>query len=257
MALPTVVFVPGAWITPAFYGPFLKALTDLGYPVVYADYPSLEPSDPVTADCKTDAEAISRILLPLIEDEGRDVLLVMHSYAGMPGAAAAKGLSKTERTQGGQSGGVLGMVFIAAFLVPEGLSCAGLQGGNLPPWILLDQPSADLNLPEDPVGNFAPDVDQALLQDLADHIKPHSTLAFKSPQPSPAWADEVYTGRVAFIVTTADKAVPKEAQHGMIGATQRPWIVRELECSHCAPFINRIDETVREIQALQGEFERL
>lgn len=74
-----------------------------------------------------------------MEDEGKDVVLFMHSYGGMPGAAAATGLAKSQRAQEGKAGGVIGLLFLGAFLVPEGLSYAGLQGGNLPPWILVDQ----------------------------------------------------------------------------------------------------------------------
>jgi hypothetical protein len=137
----TILFVPGAWITKAFYEPFLQALKTAGYDVRYAGYPSLDPkeSDPSTRDCHADTEAITAVLRPLVEDEGKDVLLFMHSYAGMPGAAAATGLSKSQREQEGKAGGVIGLLFLGAFVVPEGLSCAGLQGGNLPPWILLDQ----------------------------------------------------------------------------------------------------------------------
>ena len=63
----------------------------------------------------------------------------MHSYAGIPGAAAATGLARSQRVKEGKLGGIIGLVFIAAFLVPEGMSCSGLQGGNLPSWILLDK----------------------------------------------------------------------------------------------------------------------
>ncbi|RHZ49051.1 alpha/beta hydrolase [Aspergillus thermomutatus] len=251
----TIVFVPGAWITPDFYQPFLDALTKAGYPVRYAGYPSLDPADPTSADCKADSDAITSVIRPLVEDEGRDVLLLMHSYAGMPGAAAAKGLAKTERMQQGKSGGIVGMVFIAAFLVPEGLSCAGLQGGNLPPWILLDKPYEKVNIPDDPAGNFAADVDEDVTQSLAGYIRPHSTLAFNSPQPAPAWADQAYAGRLAFIVPTLDKAVPEGAQRAMIAATQTDWIVEEMVCSHCAPFVIRIDECVRLLQGFLGVFE--
>lgn len=135
----TILFVPGAWITKAFYEPFLQALTIAGYDVRYGGYPSLDPKDPSTTDCYTDTEAITAVLRPLVEDEGKDVLLFMHSYAGMPGAAAATALAKSQRAQEGKVGGVIGLLFLGAFVVPEGLSCAGLQGGNLPPWILLDQ----------------------------------------------------------------------------------------------------------------------
>jgi hypothetical protein len=102
----------------------------------------------------------------------------------MPGAAAATGLTKSQRAQEGKVGGIIGLLFLGAFVVPEGLSCAGLQSGNLPPWILLDQvkrilasengqtveievltcrkPSANLNITDDPINNFAADVDPTL-----------------------------------------------------------------------------------------------
>ncbi|KAJ0419320.1 Alpha/beta hydrolase fold-1 [Aspergillus carlsbadensis] len=255
MAKTTIVLVPGAWLTPSFYEPFLNAISETRHPVHCAEYPSLDPADPTTADCKSDADVIAQTLHHLIEDEGRDILLVLHSYAGMPGAAAARGLSKSERVRQGKSGGVVGMVFIAAFIVPEGVSCSGLQGGNLPSWILLDKPLPNLNVPSDPTANFAADVNSELLGNLDAHVKPHSTLAFNSPQPAPAWADEAYDGRRAFIVTTADQAVPREAQYGMISATEKSWIIKEMDCSHCAPFLSRIGECVESVLGLLGEIE--
>ncbi|KAH2290826.1 hypothetical protein KXW02_003058 [Aspergillus fumigatus] len=251
----TIVFVPGAWITPEFYHPFFDALTKAGCPVRCAGYPSLDPADPTSTDCKADSDAIASVIRPLVEGEGRDVLLVMHSYAGMPGAAAAKGLAKTERMQQGKSGGIVGLVFIAAFLVPEGLSCAGLQGGNLPPWILMDKPYDKVNIPDDPVGHFAADVDEDVAQSLEGSIRPHSTVAFNTPQPAPAWADPAYAGRLAFIVPTLDKAIPEAAQRAMIASTQTDWIVEGMVCSHCAPFVHRIDECVRLLQGFLGVFE--
>ncbi|KAL4925054.1 alpha/beta hydrolase [Aspergillus undulatus] len=253
----TVVLIPGAWLTPAFYEPFLSTITTAGNPALCAAYPSFDPADTATTDCKADTDALSQILRPLVENEGRDILLVMHSYAGMPGAAAAKGLSKTERQTQGKPGGIVGMVFVAAFIVPEGVSCSGLQGGNLPPWILLDKPLPNLNVPEDPIANFAADVNKDLLKDFDTYLKPHSSLAFHSPQPAPAWADDAYVGRLAAIVTTTDQAVPKDAQHAMVAATQKKWIVSEIDSSHCAPFISRIDESVKLVLGLLRQFESL
>ncbi|CAK44181.1 hypothetical protein CBS115989_8613 [Aspergillus niger] len=251
----TLVFIPGAWITRELYQPFLDACSVAGYPVHYAGYPSIDPADPTVADCKTDTDVIRKTLHRLVEEEGKDIFLMMHSYAGMPGAAAALGLAKSQRTQQGKRGGVIGMIFIAAFLVPEGVSCAGLQGGNLPAWILLDKPTANLNVPADPVANFAADVDPALLKDLNENVKPHATLAFTSPQPAPAWAEEAFQGRLAFIVTTGDPAVPKEAQYVMMAATEQEWIIKGIDSSHCAPFIDRIDETVRLVEECVKEFQ--
>lgn len=135
----TIIFVPGAWIAKGFYEQFLQGITVVGYDVRYAGYPGLDPRDLSNIDCHTDTEAITAVLRPLVENEGKDVLLFTHSYAGMPGAAAATRLAKSQRVQEGKVGGVIGLLFLGAFVVLEDLSCAGLQGGNLPHWILLDR----------------------------------------------------------------------------------------------------------------------
>ncbi|KXG52195.1 uncharacterized protein PGRI_084790 [Penicillium griseofulvum] len=250
----TILFVPGAWITPAFYQPFIHALSHASYDVQYAGYPSLDPEEPLTATCQVDSDAVTDILQSLVEDEGRDVVVFMHSYGGMPGSAAASGLSKVQRAQEGKTGGVIGLLYLGAFVVPEGHSCAGLQGGALPPWILLDQPEPNVNIVDDPVKNFAADVNHGLVKKLTKSVKPHSNIAFTSTQPHPAWADQEFEGRLGFIVTTEDAAVPKEAQTGMMAATQKAWIVKEIASSHCAPFINRINETVGLIREIIDQF---
>ncbi|KAJ5425275.1 hypothetical protein N7465_000345 [Penicillium sp. CMV-2018d] len=250
----TILFVPGAWIAPAFYRPFLQALTVAGYDTHFAGYPSFNPEDPTTTTCQADTDAITVTLKSLVEDEGKDVVVFMYSYGGMPGAAAATGLAKSQRAQEGKVGGVIGLIFLAAFLVPEGLSCSGFQGGDLPPWVLVNQPSVNLSIADDPINRFAADVDPALAQALTAEVKPHSTIAFTSPQPHPAWADEAFQGRLAFIITTEDRAMPKEAQFGMMAATQKEWIVKELVYSHGAPFLNRIDETVALTREIIDQF---
>lgn len=61
-------------------------------------------------------------------EKGKDSLLVCHSSAGHPGAAAALGHSKKENTAKGHDGGIVGLVFISAFLVDEG----ALPQGKIP-----------------------------------------------------------------------------------------------------------------------------
>jgi hypothetical protein len=43
-------------------------------------------------------------------------MLVAHSYGGCPVGAAANGLSKVERAAASKPGGILGLIFIAAFI---------------------------------------------------------------------------------------------------------------------------------------------
>lgn len=140
MSKPTIIFVPGAWIPKASYASFLDALGKEGFPIHYAPYPSFDPVDSLNVSCYQDTEVLRNdVFKPLVEDQGKDVVVLMHSYASMPGSAAASGFSKAERVRNSLAGGVVGLVCIGAFLVPQGLSCAGLQGGKLPDWILLDQ----------------------------------------------------------------------------------------------------------------------
>ncbi|EEQ28755.1 hypothetical protein McanMca71_001172 [Microsporum canis] len=257
MSKPTIAVVPGAWIPQHFYSPYMHTLEQAGFETRYAGYPSLEPKDPLTADCATDAEAVRTILQPLVETEGKDVVLVMHSYGSMPGCAAAKGLSKTERRMAGKLGGILGMILFSAFLVPEGLSCAGAQGGALPPWILLDNPAPGLNVPKDPIDIFAADFDHGLAQKTEQELRPHSSLAFFSPQPPTACADPAFKGRLAYVVASNDLAVPKGAQYAMIAGTGQEWKIKEIPRSHCAPFKVELEENVKIVAEFIEEFQRV
>lgn len=131
----TFVLVPGAWHSPAQFSYMIAHLHEAGYPTRSLTLPSVGSQEPKKIEVTTDVAFIrEKVLLPLLED-GKDVVLVMHSYGGLPGGAAAKGLSKSERGSEGQPGGVIGLVFLAAFLAREGDSLLGALGGKLDPWI--------------------------------------------------------------------------------------------------------------------------
>jgi hypothetical protein len=71
-------------------------------------------------------------------DAGKDVILVMHSYGGVPGSAAAKDLSKEERAKESKPGGIVRLVYLAAFPIEEGVSLDDL-GGSLSSWCQVDE----------------------------------------------------------------------------------------------------------------------
>lgn len=68
---------------------------------------------------------------------GKDVILVLHSYGGIPGTASAKGLLKKAREAEQKSGGIISIVYVAAFLLPLGSSLKSFLG-DLAPWIILE-----------------------------------------------------------------------------------------------------------------------
>ena len=124
-------------MTGAFHSPsrYQRVLTILEIPKFETHclaLPAWKCDKPQKVTGAKDAASIrSESLQPLSEDE-KEVLLVMHSYGGGPGSAAAKGLSVVERRQRGLKGGVTGQVFVAA-MVAEGKETAlGALAGKWP-----------------------------------------------------------------------------------------------------------------------------
>lgn len=84
-----------------------------------------------------DVRAICDCLTKLVVEEEKEVVLVMHSYAGMPGAEAPVGLGKKERQVAGFKGGLIRLVFVMAFAMPEDFQpTAG--GAQFPEWMKMD-----------------------------------------------------------------------------------------------------------------------
>jgi pimeloyl-ACP methyl ester carboxylesterase len=138
VSLPTIVLIPGAWHSPVHYQELVNLLEAARYTLSSSSLPSLDPADPDAVTTRTDSKFIAEKLLAPLLDEGNDIILVAHSYGGSPGSAAARGLSKTERASQGLNGGVIGLIFIAAFVVPEGVSLRDGVGGQFPPWVQVD-----------------------------------------------------------------------------------------------------------------------
>ena len=84
-----------------------------------------------------DVEAIRDTLTKLVDTEEKEVILVLHSYTGMLGAEAPKGLGKKDRQDKGLKGGVVRLVLIMAFAMPEGLQPT-VSGQQMPEWMKLD-----------------------------------------------------------------------------------------------------------------------
>ena len=136
---PTIVLVSGAFHIPAHFSELIKLLQAAGYKTVAEKNPSCDAANAFVQDVNADIAALrENVLLPQI-NAGKEVVLVMHSYGGKPGAAAATGLSKAELSAAGKPGGIVGLIFIAAFIAQEGESLLSkLPGQKLEPWQVYD-----------------------------------------------------------------------------------------------------------------------
>ena len=117
MSKPVFVLLHGAWHSPKCWDQLVGELTKWGYESVAPALPSSGASPP-TPDWSADVDTIHRTVLDLVEKE-RDVVVVMHSFSGMTGGTSLDGLDKKSRIQKRLEGGVVRLIYVVAFLVPE------------------------------------------------------------------------------------------------------------------------------------------
>jgi len=121
---PTVLIVHGCFHTPVHFNSFRDLLHARGYDTVCPHLPSTSRLPPAYAPAtlQEDAECVLVELRRLVEDEGRQVVVVAHSYGGMVAGEAVKAeLGRKIREGKGEKGGVLRIVFLCAILVPLGV----------------------------------------------------------------------------------------------------------------------------------------
>ncbi|KAK6715138.1 hypothetical protein SNK04_006069 [Fusarium graminearum] len=131
---PVLLFVTGAWHPPKCYDVLKTALVDSGYEVVIPKMPSVGPgSHGVTWEA--DKAKIIETAEPLFA-QGQEVVLIAHSYGGIPATAATQGQGVHERAQAGLKGGFQSIIFLAAFAIPvKGWDLITTFGGSYPGWL--------------------------------------------------------------------------------------------------------------------------
>jgi pimeloyl-ACP methyl ester carboxylesterase len=118
---PTIVLIPSSFCPSALlWDKTVDILHSSGYDTIAIELPTVGP--PSTAPGKTMLDDAAQIhgIVEALADEGKDVMLVMHSYGGIPGTQSVHGLSRKERSQQGKAGGVVRLIYISALLINEG-----------------------------------------------------------------------------------------------------------------------------------------
>jgi pimeloyl-ACP methyl ester carboxylesterase len=133
MSKPTIVFAPGAWHTPDCFDMVRSQLHQRGWETEAVTYPSVG-AEPPTKGLVEDAAAV-RATLEKLADDGKDIVLVVHSYGGLVGQNAVEGLGVKQRQAAGKRGGVINFVYLAAFVAPKGACIKEMTGGQFLPWM--------------------------------------------------------------------------------------------------------------------------
>lgn len=134
----TVVIVPGSFSPPTSYNVFAGKLAQEGIASAIVDLPSVgrrEGKPPQTMS--DDVSEISRVVSRLA-DEGKEVILMTHSYGGIPGTQSLETLSHKARSSEGKPGGIKKIVYLTSVILSVGVSNLDTFGGSAPDFLTVE-----------------------------------------------------------------------------------------------------------------------
>ncbi|KAJ4369969.1 hypothetical protein N0V83_005733 [Neocucurbitaria cava] len=189
-------------------------LRDAGYTVHSRQLPAVGNPNP-PSDLSADIAAVRALVEEAIGDEGNDVVVVPHSWAGILAGSALTGLGKKERE-------------------------AAAGGGRKDPYVH----AKDANI-------FYNDLPESEKQHWFSQLQSHSLATFYTPATAASWK-EIPT---SYLLCEDDQAIPAAGQEAMIAGVKDLGGVIEvtrLKASH-SPFLSRPEETVEWIRRAAGE----
>jgi len=120
---PAIVIVPGSFSMVSLYDKVVTAIKAAGFDTVeVVDLASTGKKDP-PATLQDDVNAI-RAVVEGLADQGKDVILVPHSYGGVPTSQSIEQISKEHRAKAGKKGGVVHLLYITSIAPALGESIA-------------------------------------------------------------------------------------------------------------------------------------
>ncbi|KAI1617923.1 Alpha/Beta hydrolase protein [Exophiala viscosa] len=128
MSKPTILLVPGSFALPEFYNEMFDKIRAKGYDIQGIHKPTVGLSAgqgrPGPAPSMYDDAAHIAKEVEKVADAGKDVVLIGHSYGGVPVTEAVKGLPKKEREAQGKKGGLVNLAYMTCLVPAVGSSAA-------------------------------------------------------------------------------------------------------------------------------------
>ena len=209
----TFVFLPGIWHQASTFNA-VRALIPKEYETISETLPRVAANDYSKVGLADDIKFVSQSLLMPLLDDGKGVVVVMHSYGGLPGSAAVEGLSKDERQKHGQKGGIVGLIYLAALLVPEGKNNASFWEEMVPGYAanyisVAEDMSYTFITPENARKYLLGDLSTIDADKHYAQLRKHSAAASLNDVPYTAWSKPEWASKCRFIETTTDRIVSR------------------------------------------------
>ncbi|OJJ61427.1 hypothetical protein ASPSYDRAFT_43362 [Aspergillus sydowii CBS 593.65] len=242
---PTLIFIPGSWHKPTCYNKVTKPLQDQHHlKCIAITLPSTTGTPAATF--KDDIDAV-RDAISAETTQGRNVVVLAHSYGGMVGNSAIKGFTcpkNTDDHSDPNQGSVIGLVLIASGFTFTGLAFMDPFFGHPPPFWRVNAETGFAEITADPRELFYHDLPAEEGEYWVSQLASQSLKSlFEGGEHSySGWLDVP----VWYIGTVEDRGLPvvvQRMQMGMGRAMGADVVHRELRTSH-SPFLSQPDETV-------------
>lgn len=278
---PTIFIVPGAWHTPECFDALREVLESHGYPTESIAHPSIG-AEPPTKTLDDDANNVRKTLSRLIDKEGKDVILIGHSYGGNVVSNASDGFGRATRAAEGKTGGISLLIYLTGFVVPKGKSLLVALGGQWQPWMKFDV-SRDKENKRQTVERGNPMIDLIMIpciQGEYSYASDEANIFYNdlSPEEQKKWVAKLrhgskasYTTPIthepwhhmscAYVFCDEDHALPPFAQDFMVQTIKGedggepeagPLLTARLPASH-SPFLSMPHKTAETIEKLVAD----
>jgi pimeloyl-ACP methyl ester carboxylesterase len=237
----TILVVGGGWHTPQSYSKLTKQLESKGYEVRIPILPSMNESRPPNMDFISDTNHIRTVAEGLV-NEGRDIVVLMHSYGGQVGTNALYGLGLEQRKKQDMTGGISALLYLAAYAIQEGKAMIdGVKHfGHEHLMPLAFDFADDMScVSRDPKALLVGETDLPAAEVdkyLASLVRWNGQAMYQPlTTPRAAWRDIPVT----YVHTTQDMTVPHEYQKWFIEEMEKEGVEVQtvtLESGHCANF---------------------
>jgi pimeloyl-ACP methyl ester carboxylesterase len=257
-AKPVLLFVPGAWHSPSCYDGVIKILeSQHGYRCETVTLATVGPVDPAHTDADSDVRVIGDAIKRL--SEKGDVMLIAHSYGGIPAMSAAYAAHQ-QQSSSPSGGRLVAIALVCAFLYPPQTALIGPLGNQPAPFHKVDSTGHLVDVgdpgPETIFYNDLP-ADQAAHR--ASLLKPHSWHS-KAKPPSAAgvgWWDIP----TSYLICEKDNAIPVGFQRKMLADANETLATKgststirdEVVESGHSPFLSMPERVVDFIRRSAGE----
>ncbi|KAF7321766.1 AB hydrolase-1 domain-containing protein [Mycena kentingensis (nom. inval.)] len=250
----TFLLVPGVLHTPAHFQPLIDALNARGCPAQSVALPTVG-AFAESAALNADAVAVKSALQQLVVAEKKNVVLVCHSYGGIPGCQAVAGFEKAARVKEELEGGVVRIIFLSAILPKEGESLLdAFAGAGVSPGDWLEPSSASTLAANSKASErLYHELDTKSAADWTSKLEPMSIHILSTPAVDTCWSTDLPR---TYILCLRDQVFSFEEQGRFLerirGEGDAMWSTKKMDCGH-SPMLSHVEE-LTEILTREQEY---